>query len=117
MFNQSCNFRFYPMIIPNNCIKETLFCVHCELCNFTEKGSDPFDMLPEGWVLVTHNSGMPVYLHKQSRVVTFSKPYFIGPGSVRVSFRMSLYWHIMFFFVCLHNFTSSLSITSICRNM
>ncbi|XP_061189547.1 microprocessor complex subunit DGCR8-like [Saccostrea echinata] len=48
-----------------------------------EKGSDPFDMLPEGWVLVTHNSGMPVYLHKQSRVVTFSKPYFIGPGSVR----------------------------------
>lgn len=40
-------------------------------------------MLPEGWVAVTHNSGMPTYLHKQSRVCTLSKPYFLGPGSVR----------------------------------
>lgn len=26
---------------------------------------------------------MPLYLHKQSRVCTLSKPYFLGPGSVR----------------------------------
>lgn len=32
---------------------------------------------------VTHNSGMPLYLHKQSRVCTLAKPYFLGPGSVR----------------------------------
>ncbi|KAJ8312850.1 hypothetical protein KUTeg_010223 [Tegillarca granosa] len=50
-----------------------------------EKGHDPFEVLPEGWVVVTHNSGMPVYLHKQSRVCTLSKPYFLGPGSVRAS--------------------------------
>ncbi|KAJ8312857.1 hypothetical protein KUTeg_010230 [Tegillarca granosa] len=47
-----------------------------------EKGHDPFEVLPEGWVVVTHNSGMPVYLHKQSRVCTLSKPYFLGPGKI-----------------------------------
>ncbi|GAB1599064.1 microprocessor complex subunit DGCR8-like [Argonauta hians] len=48
-----------------------------------ERGHDPFDILPEGWIIVTHNSGMPVYLHKESRVCTLSKPYFLGPGSAR----------------------------------
>lgn len=48
-----------------------------------ERGHDPFDILPEGWVVVTHNSGMPVYLHKQTRVCTLSRPYFLGPGSAR----------------------------------
>ncbi|XP_067011058.2 microprocessor complex subunit DGCR8 [Anabrus simplex] len=48
-----------------------------------EIGHNHFDMLPEGWVQVTHNSGMPIYLHKQSRVCTTSKPYFLGPGSAR----------------------------------
>jgi len=49
-----------------------------------EKGLDPFDILPEGWLIVTHMSGMPVYLHKQLRVCTLSRPYFLGPGSARV---------------------------------
>ncbi|KAJ8675683.1 hypothetical protein QAD02_011469 [Eretmocerus hayati] len=48
-----------------------------------EIGHNHFDMLPEGWLQVTHNSGMPLYLHKQSRVCTMAKPYFLGPGSVR----------------------------------
>lgn len=48
-----------------------------------EIGHNHFDMLPEGWVQVTHNSGMPIYLHKQTRVCTLSKPYFLGPGSAR----------------------------------
>ncbi|XP_012278983.1 microprocessor complex subunit DGCR8 [Orussus abietinus] len=48
-----------------------------------EIGHNHFDILPEGWVQVTHNSGMPLYLHKQSRVCTLAKPYFLGPGSVR----------------------------------
>ncbi|XP_067135138.1 microprocessor complex subunit DGCR8 [Centruroides vittatus] len=47
------------------------------------KGCDHFDILPEGWIEVTHHSGMPVYLHKSSRVCTMSKPYFLGPGSAR----------------------------------
>lgn len=42
-----------------------------------------FEMLPDGWVQVNHNSGMPVFLHKQSRVCTLAKPYFLGPGSAR----------------------------------
>ena len=53
--------------------------------NISDKGVDPFDILPEGWVIVTHNCGMPIYLHKQLRVCTLSKPYFLGPGSARVS--------------------------------
>ncbi|KAF8787187.1 uncharacterized protein LOC129971462 [Argiope bruennichi] len=47
------------------------------------RGKDHFDVLPEGWIEVTHNSGMPIYLHKQSRVCSVSKPYFLGPGSTR----------------------------------
>ncbi|VDM73637.1 unnamed protein product [Strongylus vulgaris] len=39
--------------------------------------------LPEGWTRITHNSGMPVYLHRKSRVVSLSKPYFIGTQGVR----------------------------------
>lgn len=48
-----------------------------------EKGHNHFEVLPEGWVQVTHNSGMPLYLHKSSRVCTVARPYFLGPGSVR----------------------------------
>ncbi|XP_063244192.1 uncharacterized protein LOC134543219 [Bacillus rossius redtenbacheri] len=48
-----------------------------------ELGHDHFDVLPEGWVKVTHNSGMPLYLHKASRVCNITKPYFLGPGSTR----------------------------------
>ncbi|KFM62111.1 Microprocessor complex subunit DGCR8, partial [Stegodyphus mimosarum] len=47
------------------------------------RGRDHFDVLPEGWIEVTHNSGMPIYLHKQTRVCSVSKPYFLGPGSTR----------------------------------
>lgn len=48
-----------------------------------EKGHNHFEVLPEGWIKVSHNSGLPIYLHKQQRVCTVSKPYFLGPGSVR----------------------------------
>ncbi|CAG9805961.1 unnamed protein product [Chironomus riparius] len=48
-----------------------------------EKGKNHFEMLPEHWVQVTHDSGMPLYLHRQSRVCSLSRPYFLGPGSVR----------------------------------
>nr|CAG4643157.1 EOG090X04U5 [Ilyocryptus agilis] len=48
-----------------------------------EKGKNHFEVLPENWVQVTHNSGMPIYLHKPTRVCTLAKPYFLGPGSAR----------------------------------
>lgn len=48
-----------------------------------EKGRNHFEVLPEGWVQVTHDSGMPLYLHRHSRVCSLSRPYFLGPGSVR----------------------------------
>jgi len=48
-----------------------------------EKGRNHFEVLPEGWVQVTHDSGMPLYLHRHSRVCSASRPYFLGPGSVR----------------------------------
>lgn len=40
-------------------------------------------MLPEGWIKVTHNSGLPIFLHKSQRVCTLARPYFLGSGSVR----------------------------------
>lgn len=51
-----------------------------------ERDQDYFEMLPEGWIEVTHYSGMPVYLHKQARVCTMAKPYYLGPGSARVGY-------------------------------
>ena len=49
--------------------------------------------------MVTHNCGMPFYLHKQSRVCTASKPYFLGSGSVRVGGEGSHFKFYVFFFV------------------
>lgn len=42
-----------------------------------------FDILPENWIETTHKSGMPVYLHKKTRVVSLSRPYFLGPGDCK----------------------------------
>jgi microprocessor complex subunit DGCR8 len=48
-----------------------------------KRNADYFEVLPEGWIEVTHFSGMPLYLHRVSRVCSASKPYFLGSGSVR----------------------------------
>ena len=51
-----------------------------------EKGkTSNFDILPSGWICAKHDSGMPVYLHKQTRVVSLTKPYFLGKGSIKVT--------------------------------
>eukprot|EP00794_Sanderia_malayensis_P013946 gene13946-15402_t len=47
------------------------------------KGKMPNLALPSGWIGVNHDSGGIVYLHKDSRVVTWSRPYCIGKGSLR----------------------------------
>lgn len=39
--------------------------------------------LPDGWCEIFHTSGFPLYFHKQTRVVTLSRPYFLGSVSVR----------------------------------
>lgn len=44
--------------------------------------SKPLD-LPDGWVSVQHQSGATAYLHKPSRVLTWSRPYTVS-GSVTV---------------------------------
>ncbi|CDH93180.1 DRBM domain-containing protein [Caenorhabditis elegans] len=43
---------------------------------------DKSNPLPEGWTVISHQSGMPVYYHKFTRVVTHSKPYLVE-GIVR----------------------------------
>lgn len=48
-----------------------------------EPGQNEFEVLPLGWVSVTHNSGIPLFLHRDTRVVTTSRPYDLGNGSVR----------------------------------
>ena len=57
---------------------------HIHSWYFLEKEKNHFEVLPEGWIEVTHSCGMPVYLHRESRVCTVTKPYFIGPASARV---------------------------------
>ncbi|KRZ19268.1 Microprocessor complex subunit DGCR8 [Trichinella zimbabwensis] len=46
-------------------------------------GAEYFEVLPDGWIEITHKSGLPVYLHRESRVCSMSRPYFLGPGSAR----------------------------------
>nr|SZF06435.1 Microprocessor complex subunit DGCR8 [Psoroptes ovis] len=48
-----------------------------------KRGHDLFEILPEGWVEISHFSGMPIYLDKRNRVCTLSKPYHLGTGSAR----------------------------------
>lgn len=48
------------------------------------KGNLPQLALPDGWIALNHRSGGIIYLHKTSRVCTWSRPYHIGIGSVRV---------------------------------
>ncbi|XP_052234402.1 dentin sialophosphoprotein-like isoform X1 [Dreissena polymorpha] len=48
-----------------------------------EKNQDPFDVLPQGWIKVNHNCGMPIYLHRPTRTVTLTRPYFLGESSLR----------------------------------
>uniref|UniRef100_A0A8C8JZ60 Microprocessor complex subunit DGCR8 n=1 Tax=Oncorhynchus tshawytscha TaxID=74940 RepID=A0A8C8JZ60_ONCTS len=47
------------------------------------RGRPPTEPLPDGWIMTFHNSGIPVYLHRETRVVTWSRPYFLGSGSIR----------------------------------
>ncbi|CAJ0926028.1 unnamed protein product, partial [Mesorhabditis belari] len=44
---------------------------------------DIIEPLPTGWREITHASGLSVYLHAETRVCTFSRPYYLGKGSVR----------------------------------
>ncbi|XP_028033102.1 microprocessor complex subunit DGCR8 isoform X1 [Bombyx mandarina] len=48
-----------------------------------DKGANHFEVLPLDWMMVRHYSGMPVYMHRSTRVCTLSKPYFLGKGNIR----------------------------------
>ncbi|CAH2094170.1 unnamed protein product [Euphydryas editha] len=48
-----------------------------------EKGVNQFEILPLDWMMVRHYSGMPIYMHRPTRVCTLSKPYFLGKGNTR----------------------------------
>nr|AGW15599.1 pasha/DGCR8 [Nematostella vectensis] len=46
-------------------------------------GKLPNLSLPDGWLALNHRSGGIIYLHRPTRVCTWSRPYHIGSGSVR----------------------------------
>ncbi|XP_060859857.1 microprocessor complex subunit DGCR8-like [Metopolophium dirhodum] len=39
--------------------------------------------LPKGWEKIDHDSGMPIYMNTETRVCSFSKPYFLGIHSLK----------------------------------
>ncbi|KAK6619870.1 hypothetical protein RUM44_006270 [Polyplax serrata] len=57
--------------------------IEIEKTVMVEKVKNHFEVLPDGWITLTHNSGMPLYLHRPTRVCTLSKPYCLGTGSAR----------------------------------
>ncbi|KAK5871651.1 hypothetical protein PBY51_004516 [Eleginops maclovinus] len=59
-------------------------CLSLKRCTVLKsRGRPPTEPLPDGWIMTFHNSGIPVYLHRETRVVTWSRPYFLGTGSIR----------------------------------
>ncbi|CAH0758874.1 unnamed protein product [Diatraea saccharalis] len=48
-----------------------------------EKGVNYWEVLPLDWMMVRHYSGMPVYMHRTTRVCTLARPYFLGKGNAR----------------------------------
>lgn len=58
---------------------------------------DTINTLPEGWVVVRHESGGNVYLHKQSRVCTWSKPYTVSSSkTIKVVCNEWLYCYVYY---------------------
>ena len=53
--------------------------------------------LPEGWVIIRHQSGADVYLHKQSRTCTWSRPY-TAPANKTI--KVLLCWMIRYIQRC-----------------
>ena len=41
------------------------------------------EQLPEGWTVINHHCGFPLFFQKETRVVTWSRPYYIGNSSVK----------------------------------
>lgn len=78
--NRNWFWKVHSLFFRNECI----FNCWSALFGISEKGKNHFEVLPEGWLQVTHNSGLPIYMHKASRVCSVSRPYFLGPGSLRV---------------------------------
>ncbi|CAK1541387.1 unnamed protein product [Leptosia nina] len=48
-----------------------------------EKGVNPFEVLPLDWICARHMSGIPVYMHRPTRVVTLAKPYCLGKSNIQ----------------------------------
>ncbi|XP_047511236.1 microprocessor complex subunit DGCR8 isoform X2 [Pieris napi] len=48
-----------------------------------EKGTNPFEVLPLDWICARHLSGIPVYMHRPTRVVTLAKPYCLGKSNIQ----------------------------------
>ncbi|CBY32268.1 unnamed protein product [Oikopleura dioica] len=44
---------------------------------------DSKDPIPDGWTVINHHSGFPLYLHKESRVATWARPYYIGTSNAK----------------------------------
>lgn len=47
-----------------------------------EMGADQFDVLPDGWTKMFHDIGIPMYVHKNSGVVTLARPHFLGSSDL-----------------------------------
>lgn len=48
-----------------------------------ESNTELFEFLPPGWLKVMHQSGMPVYCHRETRICTFGRPYGLGRATLR----------------------------------
>jgi len=44
------------------------------------------EALPEGWKELAHETGMSIYIHLKTRVVTWSRPYYLDNRYAKVGF-------------------------------
>lgn len=78
-----CLLSFGKVYSSKSCCN-VVMCACVSIFSSAGRGRPPTEPLPDGWIMTFHNSGIPVYLHRETRVVTWSRPYFLGTGSIRV---------------------------------
>lgn len=51
---------------------------------FDEKLFNDEELLPEGWKTIIHYSGIRLFFNVETKVCSFTKPYFLGVNSLKV---------------------------------
>ncbi|KAF2883022.1 hypothetical protein ILUMI_23160 [Ignelater luminosus] len=80
-FDEACSStKYFPEEADMECQDEEVEDIEYKV--LIEKSKNQ-STLPDGWIQVIHESGMPIYMHTSTKVCTMAKPYALGSNSAR----------------------------------